>query len=695
MLMYIRIKSFIYRYVLTIQIMHDFYFTMLKRLPTSDRLSSKDLVKLVREIEDIPGVKKSAEDKVYKQLKNAFQDMQLKNILIDFSNNPFNLIIENNYKLGLKIIKDIYDSYRTIINRENGEISKMCTNTKSKKDETGSKDTILSEEVYKINALKCIDEWSMAINGEMCRANLCLQVIQYKCYRDMKLFNDQIYKTFTEIQNYINDHYINEIKSVDRLCKYLQMAIEHGSKIEESLLLEHDTFVIDPNLLVFGPPVSHKVAELEEIVSDYDFKIGKLAKLRSHLKLVAPNGLSMQKAFIYLLQDFVFYSREECDGPLVPEFWKNLDPEDVPKLVLNIFGETVYIDWRDFLIYCLNIRFPNIDELFDLRKQMRSIDQDITERITRDNFLKLYLWYENDFDYNNVQTELRLNLTRHFLFELFETCQDEMNYSAFLLAFCKDLDPTSGFVSALSMAVGKKICYLAEECDDTVQKLIELREYRVQCNACAHKCAEKFLDTMLNTVIRTCEGTIITELEFSEPPESDKKKKGKGGSGKSKSAIKPEVSQSAREPKTKNALSKIKIVTQSAIDVNTESCKICLEEPEVDEDKKGNKEEEPESVRISLTPNVDPNLVYDVSQDVIWNVLKICLPWHFDLLPDQKTTPYIDEMRELIKKLETDTDNGYIYVCKLVKEQFVCELLHKTKKFHAINLGDVVRRFIH
>ncbi|KAM3965886.1 sperm flagellar protein 2 [Aphomia sociella] len=679
------------RSILTYQSFHDFYFAMIKRMPPNDRLSSKDLMKIAKESEDASGGRKGGEEKVYRQLKAAFQDLQLKNIEIDYNNNPFNLVIDNNVKFALKVIKDTNDSYRSLISREYSEIAKILPPTK-RQDENTSEESINVEEIFKQNALKCIEEWTMGINGEMFRASLRILALQYKCYRDMKLFNDQVYKTFMEIQDNINTYYMNEIKSVDRLCKYLQMAVEGGRKITETLILEHDTFVIDPNLLQFAPPEpSTDKDEYVEVMQDIDFKAGQLVQLRKQLKIVAPTGIILQQAFIYLLQDFIFFGKESCEGPLFPEAWNRLEAEQVPKLVYLLFGDICYVDWRDFLIYCLNIRFPMVDELLEVRKKFRCADLDSTELISRDDFLGEVLWFEQDFDQDNKYSKLRKNLIKHFLFELFETSQDKMNYSAFLLAFCKSINPIEGFATALSMAIGKKICFSLDDCHEVVCNLIKLKQYKDACLACAYKCTEQFLNKLLTNVVNICEGTTVIELEYIEPtPETDKKGKKRGTVGSK--AKKLEATQSARLPKMQKSIleSRSKSV-QSATNVKTTFiCRPCEEEVEIVEDKLPEKQEVVEEHKSEQ--QADPNLAYTVSQAIIWKVLQICLPWHFVLLPEKKMTPYVQQVKDVMKRLEGDTNNGDIFVSKFVTDVNVCKLLHKSKKFTSLNLAEEVRK---
>ncbi|KAI5637577.1 hypothetical protein NE865_09710 [Phthorimaea operculella] len=483
------------RSILTFQTLHDFYNCMLKKMPANERQYSKDLLKIYRESDDT-GLRKPSEDKQYKHLKTAFQEMHLKNITMNFNNNPMNMILDNNVKYATKFVKDMNDHYRNIISREYTEVAKLAPTIKKKEEPNSSNETINAEEAFKQNALKCVDEWLVGVNGEMFRLNLRLQVLHQKCLQDMKLFNDTINRTFVEIQNYINTYYTHEIKSVDRLSKL---------KVDSDILRER----VDEEL---------------------EFKIGQLARLRSQFKIVAPTGIALQQAFIYLLQDFIFFGKESCEA-------------------------------------------------------------------------------------------------------------------------------------ALAMAVGRKICYEFHECEDVVCRLIRLKKARDEDLALTYQTVNEFLEDVLKTVINMCESAIyIEELPVEEVIETEVKgKKSRKGPKKGES-----VTQSARLPRKsdKNLLGKL-AHSDSDVKQQVYICPPCEPVPE-------------------LTDN----------QDVIWKVLRICLPWHFALVPDRKRTPYEDQVKEVMKRLESLTDEGDIYVSMFVIDPAICKILHKVKKFTTLDIIEEVRKQI-
>lgn len=606
------------------------------------------------------------------------------NIVVDSFNNPYNIFVESNAKSALKIIKELNDSYRATISKEYSEIAKIVVPPRQIDGTGDSAEEILSpEEVFKNTMLKCIEEWTMGINGEMYRANLRVTVLLQRCYLDMKLFTDVIQKAFNNIQNAINSYYMNEIRSVDWLCKYIQLSIEEGRKIQETLLLEHDTFKIDPNLLQFTPPVftvQEPTAPVEDL-TDFEFSAAQLERLRNQMKLCAPTGLVLQRSFVYLLIDFIFFGKESCDGAVFPEAWKKIDPLQVSKLVPMLYGNSIYVDWRDFLIYCLMLEYPTLQELMEIRHNFRCQDPDSTELISKDKFLSETYWFERRFDVGDPNAQHRLNLLKEFLFEIFETQRDMLNYSAFLLAFCKNEDPLEGFVMALSMAIGKKVMYLMEQCERIVTRKIEMKRYRDASRACALKCTQQLLEKCINNVMMICEGVVVTEIERTKDEDAGTSKKTPKKGKKGKDA------QSARDAKPSTPSGKKK-ASSSAVDMHTTYvCPPCkpptvsttqeVQTPETEKDDMMDYED-------------DPYVVYSVSQAVIWNVLQICLPWHFQLIPEERPTPYMDEIKDIFKVLEKDTDEGDIYVCKFLIEPDVCKLLHTVKKFTALNIAEEV-----
>ncbi|KAG7312387.1 hypothetical protein JYU34_001880 [Plutella xylostella] len=668
------------RFFVSYQLMHDFYFLMIKNIPASDRISSKELTKIVRDVQDSPNMKKLVEDKVYKRAKALYTDVLMTDTSMDTQNNPFYEILEDNVNLAIKHINDANNNYRALISKEYLELAHVSSTNKKKTNLSGL-DEITPEEAHISNTMKCLDEWTMGINGEMFRASLRIFALQNKCNQDLRLFNDHMSRTFNNIQNTINKSYNNEIKSIDRLCKYFSYAIEEGKKVHENVTLENDTLIIDPNILSLEK-LETEIPKVErEVVSDKDFRMCQLAKLRDQFKICAPTGLALQQEFIYLLQDFVMYGKESCDGSMFPENWQKLDPENIPILVQLLFGDSAYIDWRDFLIYCMNIRYPTIDEILETRHMFRCQDKNSNETLSRDNFLEDKLWFEDLFDTEDSRAQLRKLLLKHFLFELFEISPNIINYSAFLLAFCKHADPIEGFSMAISLATGKKTCVKLDECEEVICKQINRKRHLDASLQCAHECAKEFIDTLIENVVESCEGFVVSEITNAESTsKSNKMEK------KNKSKMKVSSSQSARRPKEKKVESKI---FHSAPDVlSTYICDPCELPPSDKVYEEGIEE------TISVSVEEDPNIAYSVNQDVIWKVLEICLPWHFVLTPELKKTPYRDQVQQVMTILQNDTVDGTIHISKFVKEVTICKLLFKVKKFALVDFNHVIFELI-
>ncbi|XP_041982476.1 sperm flagellar protein 2-like [Aricia agestis] len=663
------------RFILTYQILHDYYISMVSK-PLSQRLPLKELNKHERNFAETASTTKTrASEEKYRLLKEAFLDLQLRNINIDNHNNPLNVFIDDNVKLAHKIIQEISESYKTLIGHETNDLVSKFQNASSsslkKRVEKDFKILGDSVEVQKFEYLKCMQEWKMGCMGETCRANLRITILQKKCYEDMQIFCDQIFNAFKNIQDYIDDIYLNEIKSVDSLSKYLQMAIETNRKIPENLLLTGDTLVIDFNVLQMQSVINSESDIPEEVTGEMEFKLCQLALLQDSFKIVAPTGITIQQAFIYVLQDFVVFGKESCKGPTFPLTWRRIDPERIPEFVFSIFGENLYVDWRDFLIYCLNIPFPTTDELLDIRKKLRCQESESKELIDREIFLSTPLWFENSLDDIDKTSKLRNTLLKHFLFELFEVSKDVMNYTALLLAFCKAKNPKEGFSKALALALGKKVCYSTEECEEAVNNLIKAKKSKDQ----AYEDTNNLLDLIIHNVLDICTGTILLELNDNE---TKPVRKGKGKmSRRSKTSArlshaeinKPVFSQSSPEK------SEIKMIFMNPVKGKSVTGY--------------NKEKEQKEGK----PDDYSDIIYSVSRTIIWKVLEICVPWHLKLFNQDKCT-YKVVINDVIDQMEKYNEDKSIYVCKFLAEPKICKFLHKIKKFSKPDINEEILKIL-
>lgn len=151
-----------------------------------------------------------------------------------------------------------------------------------------------------------------------------------------------------------------------------------------------------------------------------------------------------------------------------------------------MFGDPEFVDWRDFLIYNMGLRFPTENEILKAWMTYRLYDKQRKEIISRKHFNYVRLWFETEpqvIEHSSTKTshasikvselvqdvgdvnevtettikispkEMRISLLKQLLFNMFQVDVDCLNYTGLLLAFCKDEKPIMGLVKALSLTL--------------------------------------------------------------------------------------------------------------------------------------------------------------------------------------------------------------------------------------------------
>jgi len=111
----------------------------------------------------------------------------------------------------------------------------------------------------------------------------------------------------------------------------------------------------------------------------------------------------------------------------------------------ELFGSNITtIDWRDFVVQCLELPYPTIEQLLFYRKLFQ--DYDIgNETITIESYETTKLWFENESNQHND--------AKWLLYDMYQV-QDGLNYSTMLLAFCRDEKPYIGLGKSFSLIFG-------------------------------------------------------------------------------------------------------------------------------------------------------------------------------------------------------------------------------------------------
>lgn len=187
--------------------------------------------------------------------------------------------------------------------------------------------------------------------------------------------------------------YKREIESINKMTNVFCFAIEEERPIQQELLLDGDQFVVKSKVSIFSEDLKQFIIPKEEVPSPLRFRMVQLGRLIDIFGRIAPRGTISERALIYVLQDLVSCGEEDCYPSFVPCAWQQLRPPDIENLIERLFGATEYIEWREFVLYAMDLPVPSHQDILKARTAFRMQDPDLRETITRDQFHSTPLWF--------------------------------------------------------------------------------------------------------------------------------------------------------------------------------------------------------------------------------------------------------------------------------------------------------------
>lgn len=170
-------------------------------------------------------------------------------------------------------------------------------------------------------------------------------------------------------------------------------AIEEKRSVQEELLLDGDQFVVRPNILMFPEDHDRLAAPIREAPLPLRFRMVQLGRLIDILRRIAPNGIVSERVLVYILQDLVSCGEEDCHPPFVPCAWRQLRPPDIETLIERLFGTAEYIEWREFILYAMDLPVPSHQDILKARAVFRMQDPELREVVTCEQFHSTPLWF--------------------------------------------------------------------------------------------------------------------------------------------------------------------------------------------------------------------------------------------------------------------------------------------------------------
>ncbi|XP_076381696.1 sperm flagellar protein 2 isoform X2 [Megalopta genalis] len=369
-------------------------------------------------------------------------------------------------------------------------------------------------------------ERKYATDYEIQRLRARLDAIEAAARNEFVFLLETMRNAFHKIYDDILERYWLEMKSVNDMATVFCFAIEEGRYLEKEMLLDADRFIVRSNVLVREVPTK-KPESLKETETDTRFRMAQLSRLAEVFRRVAPHGIMPERAFVLILQDLVGHGLEEGESMVLPCCWYRFRPADVCVLVRRLFGTTSHVDWREFVIYAMDLPMPSFRDILIARDRFRIQDCDLKEVVSVDQFIWTPLWFLecidmprrafelliDNFQYNHeelyeeelfrlerdkydvhlskvssddysdtdcllTEETLRLVLAKELLCRMYTIGRRTVNYTALLLAFCKDEDPREGFGKALALAIGTRVCTDVEQGERYVEELYQRMRYR-------------------------------------------------------------------------------------------------------------------------------------------------------------------------------------------------------------------------
>nr|XP_011302461.1 PREDICTED: sperm flagellar protein 2-like [Fopius arisanus] len=379
------------------------------------------------------------------------------------------------------------------------------------------------------NALK---EWSCVLEYEATRIKTLLSVLESAWKSDVEFLLTTIQDGLHLVEEKINEIYRKELKGIEEMSRVFCLAIEYHRSLPGDMILDGDRFLVNSHDSKDGEVLRSLRAFPTEEAEDLQFKMVQLGRLKDIFERVAPSGSLPRRSFIYILQDLIACGDEDNE-PLVPPSWLKLEPKEVFELVFEVFGNDPLVDWRDFLVYAMNIDLPSQEQLLETLEHFRKRDESLSGCLPRAVFINIPVWFHKnlvtpsinswlheDFEEDEYELstrtsssphsrvislrpksnkksisfrideivkklpieeitpqELRLNLAKELLSEIFLE-NNNVNYLKILLAFCRDQNPSKGLTGALTVVLNSKICGSSEDGEKFVEESMSSSSWR-------------------------------------------------------------------------------------------------------------------------------------------------------------------------------------------------------------------------
>ncbi|XP_063972640.1 sperm flagellar protein 2-like [Diachasmimorpha longicaudata] len=746
------------RFVDTVPILEEYYSAITKR-DARDRLVKPTLQRVFLEDD-------SVEDHKDKDLKSFNKSPSSKLNKLDFQNEIESILLA---KQGSAFQVDSTIAFRTIreninfcqsfvddmslidsgvetkseikskeVPRNPKKIGKKRPSKRSSKLQAKMGDAKSLEDEKKLQA--ALTEWRSVIIYEVTRVKTLLKVLETAWESDAEFLLTTIQHGLHVMEEKINEIYRNEMKSIKELARVFCLAIEHHKSIPGEMIFDGDRFIMN-----FGNSKDEEQFNLlkrfpVEESDNLNFKMVQLGRLKDIFTRVAPSGSLPQRSFVFILQDLIACGGEDDKEPLVPSSWLKLNPPDVFQLVHQIFGDDSHVDWREFLVYGMNLERPTQGQLLETLEHFRKKDGSLCGVLPKGVFLNIPLWFhenllspsisswlhddfENEYEFSNrsrrsheesrrsstrvkprkksisfrsdsmerksvgigeaTSEDVRLNLAKHLLCEIFLERNEDVNYLRLLLAFSKDDDPRKGLTEALSVTLNCNVCGNFEDGENFIEECFRMREDYDTLRAQMLQDTQQIVHEILDKIFEDTQNVDIPNMDDVSLQLDDIELRRPG-------RLSVEVLDAILAPLS---------LTKMADDVASAAFGSDFPNPSMEQLSHTSSISGPESSEQSSgNRDVTREVEYWIPMTVFENVFENLIPNVNEKISVISTSRTLSEHLERIHeetKCEVLNDSpDMVLAHRVINHQLITRLLEQTTKFTWKNLGKTVERIL-
>lgn len=244
---------------------------------------------------------------------------------------------------------------------------------------------------------------------------------------------DKIYLNYlTRIDGHLEKiHNLHKFKinDINNLCELMKCAEDAGKNINGRIKQISGKFYIDQLSVL-------EIFCQQIFTSKDNFNTEQLTIMVNTLLDIAPRYKMPMRDLIDTLNGLNrTHSIYPTNWPTDDQFYNHF-----PKELLGSNPTTV--DWRDFVVQCMELPCPGLEQILYYRRLLFQVNDIGDETIAVDRYGMAKLWFENKSCQHKEVKRLLYNMYRD---------QNGLNYSAMLLAFCRDERPCNGLLKSFGL----------------------------------------------------------------------------------------------------------------------------------------------------------------------------------------------------------------------------------------------------